>query len=240
MAFLEHQAVDTDIFVFQEVLFGSTADFTLVRRARMNIFSEIQQRLSHFNGRSLLAPSDARHFESEDLPSDTHPGLAMFTRDTLSVITHGGFRTYQTFPATTILGGKTTGSCQWIEIQTDTMPITILNLHGLWQKDTKKADTPERLNQSAILNEFLTGRPGKHILCGDFNLVLDGKSMKLLEQNRRNLIKEFSISSTRSELYTKPVKQADYILVTPDIEVKTFSVLPDVVSDHLPLLLEFE
>ena len=37
----------------------------------------------------------------------------------------------------------------------------------------------------------------------------------------------------RTELF------ADYILVSPDIVVKHFQVLPDEVSDHAPLLVEF-
>jgi len=58
----------------------------------------------------------------------------------------------------------------------------------------------------------------------------------------RNLIKDYDITSTRSKLYTKhkkPVLFADYIFTSPEIEVRDFKVLPDVVSDHLPLLLDY-
>jgi hypothetical protein len=46
--------------------------------------------------------------------------------------------------------------------------------------------------------------------------------MKMLEQDMRNLVKEFGITGTRSELYTKPEKFADYGLVSPEVEVQGF------------------
>ncbi len=64
--------------------------------------------------------------------------------------------------------------------------------------------------------------------------------MKKLEDfGLRNLIKEYGITSTRTSFYTKPEKFADYMLVSPGVEVKDFKVLPDEVSDHSPLYLEF-
>ena len=56
----------------------------------------------------------------------------------------------------------------------------------------------------------------------------------------KNLIKEYKVTTTRSHFYTKEHKFADYILVSPEIEVKKFEVIQDVVSDHLPLMLEFD
>lgn len=56
----------------------------------------------------------------------------------------------------------------------------------------------------------------------------------------RNLIKEHGITSTRTSLYTKEEKFADYVLIGPGIQVTNFEVLPDEVSDHAPLRIEFE
>ncbi len=56
----------------------------------------------------------------------------------------------------------------------------------------------------------------------------------------RNLVKEFGVKSTRSKLYTKPVKFADYILVSNDVKVNKFDVINMEVSDHLPLFLDFD
>lgn len=73
---------------------------------------------------------------------------------------------------------------------------------------------------------------------GDFNLLPESESLKKFEEfGLRNLIKEYGITSTRSSLYQKEEKYADYAFVSKDIEVQEFAVLPDEVSDHLPLSL---
>ena len=55
----------------------------------------------------------------------------------------------------------------------------------------------------------------------------------------RNLVAEFGVTSTRTSLYTGPGRFADYAFVSPGVEVHAFRVLPDEVSDHAPLMLEF-
>jgi endonuclease/exonuclease/phosphatase family metal-dependent hydrolase len=56
----------------------------------------------------------------------------------------------------------------------------------------------------------------------------------------KNLIREHNILSTRSSIYTKEDKFADYIFTDPSVHVNQFSVLKDEVSDHLPLYIDFE
>ena len=55
----------------------------------------------------------------------------------------------------------------------------------------------------------------------------------------RNLIAEFGVASTRTSLYTGPERFADYVFVSPGVDVSAFRALPDEVSDHAPLMLEF-
>jgi endonuclease/exonuclease/phosphatase family metal-dependent hydrolase len=64
--------------------------------------------------------------------------------------------------------------------------------------------------------------------------------MKKLEQNLINLITKYNIENTRSKFYKRNEKFADYILISPEITVKEFSVVDKHVSDHLPLLLDFK
>lgn len=236
MLFLKERSADIEIFCFQEIMYGSEPSFTPVHKARLNLFSEIQNVLPDFTALQYPAPEYAEYFQSEVLPDRVRAGQAIFVKESLKVTNSGGFHTYQNLPKDTVYGGKITGSCQWVEINHD---LTVLNLHGLWQKDTNKVDTPERIIQSQIISDFLSQQEGKKVLCGDFNLILDGKAMKLLEQSMTNLIKKFGITGTRSELYTKPEKFADYVLVSPEVEIQEFKALSDVVSDHLPLELKF-
>lgn len=239
--FLKEHADSTDIFCFQEMLFGPNAKFSEENKARLNLFSEIEKQLPDFVPYNYPAPDKALHFQHELLPSDTRPGQTIFVRKNLSVKNHGGFRCYKVDdPQGVSAGAKITGSCEWVELETSkNETFFILNLHGLWQENSQKADTPERCTQSQIIKDFLSSRSGKKILCGDFNLIPTGESIKMLEENMVNLVKTHNVTSTRSSFYTKPGKFADYILISSDIQVQNFEVLQDEVSDHLPLLLEF-
>jgi endonuclease/exonuclease/phosphatase family metal-dependent hydrolase len=53
------------------------------------------------------------------------------------------------------------------------------------------------------------------ILCGDFNLRPETKSMARVKAGMRDLIDEFNITSTRTALYDKPERYADYIFTSP-------------------------
>ncbi|MCU0680644.1 MAG: hypothetical protein MUF50_05100 [Planctomycetes bacterium] len=60
---------------------------------------------------------------------------------------------------------------------------------------------------------------------------------------RYNLIEKYKITCTRSSYYRNLASHthfADYAFISPEIMVNNFFVLPDEVSDHLPLFLEFE
>ena len=242
--FLKKHSKDTDIFCFQEVLFGTQNGFTPVSKARINVFAEIEKSLEDFVALTYHAPEGATYFQNEPLPDSTRAGQAIFLRKSIQVVGGGGLRGYQGgFPKGATYGAMITSSCQWVKIQvSDTQTLTIANLHGLHQGEVGKIDTPERLMQSKIIKDFLDPVE-KKILCGDFNLLPDGKSIEILEQGMTNLVKKYGVTSTRSphyRHYETGSKFADYILISAEVKVKDFKVLQDEVSDHLPLLLEFE
>lgn len=116
--------------------------------------------------------------------------------------------------------------------------LTVCNLHGLWQ-DSGKGDTKEREMQTKTILDALEGKGGQHVLCGTFNLSPETKSVTSFESRYRNLVKEYHVEKTRSGLSAEPLRYSDYVFVSPDTAVKSFSV-PDIeVSDHLPLVTEF-
>ena len=112
-----------------------------------------------------------------------------------------------------------------------------MNLHGHWT-GKNKGDVPARLEQSRTILETL-GLFGSTptVLCGDFNLVPDTDSIRMIETKMRNLVVEHGVTSTRTSLYAYEEKFADYVFVTGTNELG-FSVLPDEVSDHAPLMVE--
>lgn len=233
--FVKNHSKDTDIFCFQDVLFGSEPDFSPIEKGRLNLFSELSNVLQDYKHVISKEPEHS-WVGSETLPKDIGAGKVIFIRKKFKILRSGEFAVCDEIFKNGVI---VSSACQWIEMEKENEVITILNLHGLWQKDSKKKDTIERIEQSRRIHNFLSTISGKKIFCGDFNMVPDGESMKILEDGMRNLIREYTITSTRSSHYPKEEKFADYILVSKDIEVKDFKVLQDEVSDHLPLLIEF-
>jgi exonuclease III len=224
-----HQNIDA--FCFQEVFHeaeGKTQDEELNATSAKNLFKDICQILPNHQG--FFSP----HVED-------FYGLAMFVKNEFPILEEGeeyvhlnkGF-----IPAGDI--GHHARNIQFIKTKLKGKIITIVNFHGLWN-GKGKSDTEDRINQSKRVLEFLRKVDTEIILCGDFNLLPDTESIKMFEDfNLHNLVKEYGVTSTRTSLYTKPPKFADYIFVSNGIKVIDFKVLPDEVSDHSPLLLDFD
>jgi len=151
-----------------------------------------------------------------------------------------------TFIETRTLGKEDNkiGLENFTKIQIPSGVINLCNVHGYtWPGD--KQDTPDRLRQSQLIIDSLKELSGPKIIGGDFNLDRDIKSTRLFEENGyRNLIKDFNIPTTRNEISWQrfPQKQlfADQLFVSPDINITNFSVPNVPISDHLPMILEFE
>ena len=170
-------------------------------------------------------------------------GLATFVKNSHKVISEGEVFVYKNKGEyTTELKniGTHARNIQHVTIEKDGEKIMIINFHGLWNGQGK-SDSEDRLKQSDKIANFLKNVSIPYVLTGDFNLLPDTESIKKLEGlGLRNLIKENKVTSTRTSLYKKPLRYADYTFVSDGIEVKEFKVLPDVVSDHSALYLEIE
>jgi len=129
---------------------------------------------------------------------------------------------------------------QFVKVLGPSGPLSVLNFHGLWN-GLGKGDSNERIAQSRRILEFVGGRREPFVLCGDFNLLPGAESLRILEAaGLRNLVAEFGVLSTRTRLYARPEQFADYVFISDGIIVYDFRVLSDEVSDHAPLLLEFD
>ncbi|HVZ59122.1 MAG TPA: endonuclease/exonuclease/phosphatase family protein [Patescibacteria group bacterium] len=217
-----------DILCLQEVFDGAEVDSSrIMHDAVLDIYTQLKVALPNYN--SLF-----------DECQDKEEGLAIFFRRDIQIKDFGETFVYRSKNAMINHDARTMGrNMQYLEIVNRGEKYTIMNFHGLWNGQGK-TDTPERTLQSENIKKFLDQISEPKILCGDFNLEPNTKSLAILELGMRNLVKEYNITSTRSSYYTKLIRFADYILVSPDIKVKEFRVLPDEVSDHLPLYLEFE
>jgi endonuclease/exonuclease/phosphatase family metal-dependent hydrolase len=129
----------------------------------------------------------------------------------------------------------------WTELLYQGVTYFICNIHGMAMPG-EKLDTEERLDQTRVTLDFLSGKPGIHIIMGDFNLFPETESILQIERaGYRNLIKEYNIETTRNEIswakYSNKQLWADYCFVGPGIEVIDFQVPQNLVSDHLPMEL---
>lgn len=67
--------------------------------------------------------------------------------------------------------------------------------------------------------------------------------MAIFKEDFTNLVDTYDIKTTRpasNELSNEKRNVVDYIFVSKEISVKKFEVINTDVSDHLPLILEFE
>lgn len=236
LRFLKAAAEDTDIFCLQE-MFCAEPKGMAERHPEEFVCADLYQRIT-----AML-----RNFQGAFAAFDHNPYLqsqAMFVRKGIDVKHVADLVVRQ--PAQP----KETGSAvisarklQHAAIDFGGRTFTIANFHGLWNGDSK-TDAPERIAQSQNVHAFLQSVAGPKILCGDFNLLPDTQSLRMMEEGMVNLVRTSGIISTRTPLYRhfhNPAasKFADYILVSPDVAVHKFAVLPYIASDHLPLFLEF-
>lgn len=132
----------------------------------------------------------------------------------------------------------------------------VAHFHGVWLRDNTKGDDPLRDLQSALVLSHLFNmqhifRVEKIVFGGDFNLSLDTRALRQFEYDEdgeslyQNLIRQHGIQNTRTAHYRKfhlpnEPMHADYAFVSPNVEVKKFSVENHIeASDHAPLHVIF-
>lgn len=166
----------------------------------------------------------------------------IFAKKSFEVVTNGRISLYENTP-------EDIGFASYVTLNNSGKTINLLNVHGKVLPGDKN-DTPVRLKQSEIIIDFMKDRQGPKIIGGDFNLNPDTKSVAMFEESGyRNLIKDFDIKNTRNEVSWKQfqdepgyIKQhfADYVFVSRNVKVNKFAVPYMEISDHLPLILDFE
>lgn len=229
MNFFKMRAEDTDIFCLQEVFNNPPQIKSKVQTkvAKEDIYKDIAEVLKDFDG--YFAPTQ-----------DGEESLTIFVKKKFGVQEIADQFVYRWRNAMEGNDASTYGiNVQYTKFSKSEKNYMVCNLHGHWTPNFK-GDNPARLEQSQNIKKMLDNFKGAKILCGDFNVAPDTKSMEILETSMTNLVKKYKVATTRSHFYTKEHKFADYILVSPEIQVKKFEVIQDVVSDHLALMLEFD
>lgn len=209
--FIEDQLSSTDIFCFQE----ANDEMKQIARRMLTDYTEIEKH--------------KYETDNEDLPQAT------YIRKTITSINFG----------TVMENNKGIGLGLYAHISFGDKEFYICNFHGK-PRPGDKLDDPGRLLQSEMLIDFFKDLNSPKIIGGDFNVLPNTRSIQMFRENGyRDLIKEYSVPTTRNQLVWSRYpddKQyySDYVFVSPEIKIKSFSVPNIEISDHLPLILEIE
>ncbi|MEK7616700.1 MAG: endonuclease/exonuclease/phosphatase family protein [Patescibacteria group bacterium] len=239
MDFIKKASEDTDIFCFQEVFKNSANRKENI--FRINIYNEISKILLNYNSyyASSLNNWIVTRQEVKKTKFKLSYGVSIFIKKDIKVDSYGDFFLFggvDTFDPSDL--NTLPRNAQYVTFINKGMRYIICNVHGIWNKAGKN-DSPSRINQSQKIKEFLENHQGGKILVGDFNLDINTKSIKILEEDFRNLIKEYNIPTTRNKYFPGNEKFADYVFVSSEIKIMDFQVPNIEVSDHLPLTVEF-
>ncbi|MEM6823694.1 MAG: endonuclease/exonuclease/phosphatase family protein [Pseudomonadota bacterium] len=120
--------------------------------------------------------------------------------------------------------------------------LVFAHFHGI-REASGKSDTPARAAQTQAVADALEAqlRPGEPaILAGDFNLLPESAFFATMSDlGLTDLVTTRGHTDTRTSLYAKPQRFADYLLVNREVSVEAFDVPGEPeVSDHRPLILD--
>jgi exonuclease III len=230
---------EVDIFCLQEVWSDSYAHLGVYKAGNVDMDDMNEKNIMIYGLQDIsgLLIDHTPYFRPHFLD---HYGLLILINKNIQVIDEGEAWVYKHkgyMPEGD--AGRHARNIQYVTFKTPSGIKTVINFHGLWNGEGKN-DSHERVEQSEKIVAYLKTLENPYILAGDFNLNPTTQSINLLEAHgMRNLIKEYGYTSTRTPLYEKEGKFADYVFVSGDLRMIDFSVLPDVVSDHSPLYLDF-
>lgn len=241
--FIRSNSLTCDIFCFQEI-FSTTSQFNQFPEYRANLLEEISKILPEFN--YFFAPvMEGLDLDANPVDFNLEHGLAIFVRKDLPLKNCRNYFLYKDTASKVIKKdfSDVPVNIQLLNFTKESKEFIVCNFHGT-SFPGSKLDTPLRVEQSQKIRNLLKEKGCAKIIVGDFNLLPDTQSIYILENDLRNLIKEYNIERTRSRLdlfYGKGdfQKFADYTFVSSEVLVSNFQV-PDIeISDHLPMIVEF-
>ncbi|MEM9034359.1 MAG: endonuclease/exonuclease/phosphatase family protein [Actinomycetota bacterium] len=239
---------DIDVLCAQEVTrtpgVGGWTRFEDAERSlpqRANLFEDIGTSLSAHQ-RSFVA-SDAGPVTLEDgrrLRQEF--GLGTYVADSLTVVgqvaefVHGSFCEHDDWP--TGDRPRVAHGHRIVEPATG-RSVSVVQLHGL-RDPAGKADTPARLAQAhrvAAVVQAVRDDGDLTVVCGDLNLLPDSETFAVLGE--LGLVDLVGEADTRTSRYAKPLRHANYCLVSdPDVVRGFVAPATPEVSDHRPLILD--
>ena len=243
LKFVREQSRDTDIFCFQEVFDSPVTEFR--NDMKTDFYSDLRKTLKNF--KAFYAPMFTGYDTEVKVDFPLSFGQATFVKEGVkitgekTIFIHGKFDYKPKVFLEDIQDAlDLPRNMHIIKVKTGNSNVLIGNLHGYWSPGPK-VDSKQSIDQSRKILEELDKFLGPKIICGDFNLNLSTKSLAILEESLENLVRKYRVPTTRSHHYKKTSEKfADYMFVSKDVIIKSFEAPNIVVSDHLPLILDFK
>ncbi|MGO4483435.1 endonuclease/exonuclease/phosphatase family metal-dependent hydrolase [Rhizobium pisi] len=239
-----------DVLCLQEVLRtpGASPGWAVYRDAglelpqRTNLFEEISAAMPGRDG--FFCPTSRGELFDGDIVTAAEFGLATFVRKTHSVIAQGLDFVHGSFSADGWGEHPRPRNAHCIRLfsRDNASTVTIAHMHGL-RDPAGKGDTAAREEQAEALVKLIKRVwPGDEglVVCGDFNVLPDSATFKVLARlGLSDLVTGNGLVDTRTSYYLKQGRYADYMLVTPGVNIAEFKVVeaPEV-SDHRALMLD--
>ncbi len=133
-------------------------------------------------------------------------------------------------------------NCRNAQIVTVRLPggrqLHLINHHGYWQPNPVGNEQTVASMQK-IVNEVRM-LEGPVVLSGDLNIDPGTPAMQLFDGLLEDLTTKYEVTNTLSALGKLQGVAPDHILVSPQVRVRNFRVLDDLVSDHCALVAEFD
>lgn len=238
--------IQADVYCLQEVFCGPSLACALLPDGEgqfidANLFGTLQHALPNYQG-WFSAGSRGYINDSTWLDYPFEYGIASFIHSSVSITAQRSGLVYGDFRRDAQGSPPLSRTAQVIRCIGPEGKFTLAHLHGLWQPEGKH-DSPLRLQQARRFRDLVASiaNPNEALFaCGDLNLLPDSVTFKILEDlGLEDLNRRFNIHCTRSSLYKKPVRYADYMLANHQVKVDNFTVVkhPEI-SDHCPLLLQ--
>jgi exonuclease III len=236
-----------DVLCVQEVTWSADhdgwvtyvdADRTL--RQRSSLFDDLRRALPQHQAHFLTCDTGPVH-DQHGRPHRQYFGIATLLAPGISLVggeadfVHGAFAHHEAWPAED--RGRIAHAVRVVDDAG--VAVTVGQMHGV-RMASGKGDTPERRRQAERLAALVgrVRRPGDVVVvAGDFNVLPDSETFDVL--CAAGLVDLVGTADTRTSAYPKPVRHADYLLVSDPSAVASFEVLADPeVSDHRPLVLD--
>lgn len=209
---------------------------------RANLFADICTALPCHQG-IFLASDSGPVFDEHGVRYQQDFGIAMFIHEQYPVIgsmtafVHGSYIDHAEW---TIADRPRIAHASRIVDRTSNRIVSVTHMHGL-RDPAGKGDSPARHTQAEHFADLITraSLEGDFVVaCGDFNLLPDSKTFRVLDNNC-GLVDLVGTSDTRTSKYMKPNRHANYMLVSNPESIIGFATPSEPeVSDHRFLVLD--